>query len=87
MADPVRYDQARPRVLRHVQPRFHAADQRAQDIIRGTGRNAALVIAPAPARTAYYPRRYAPPAGGRMNARQPARSRAALPARQTARLT
>jgi len=73
--------------FRHVQPRFYAADQLAQDIIRGIGRNAALVIAPASARVAYYLWRYAPLAVNRMNARQLARSRAALPAHQTARLT
>lgn len=73
--------------FRHLQPRFYAADQLAQDIIRGIDRNAALVIAPASARVAYYLWRYAPLAVNRMNARQLARSRAALPAHQTARLT
>jgi hypothetical protein len=71
----------------HLQPRFYAADQLAQDIIRGIDRNAALVIAPASARVAYYLWRYAPLAVNRMNARLLARSRAALPARQTAGLT
>jgi NAD(P)-dependent dehydrogenase (short-subunit alcohol dehydrogenase family) len=73
--------------FRHLQPRFYAADQLAQDIIRGIDRNVALVIAPASARVAYYLWRYAPLAVNRMNARQLARSRAALPAHQTARLT
>ena len=65
--------------FRHVQPRFYAADRLAEDIIRGMDRNAALVIAPAAARVAYYLWRYAPAAVNRMNARQLARSRAALP--------
>jgi NAD(P)-dependent dehydrogenase (short-subunit alcohol dehydrogenase family) len=73
--------------FRHVQPRFYAADQLAQDITRGIDRNAALVIAPASARAAWYLWRYAPGAVNRMNARQLARIRAAFPAHQTARLT
>src|SRR5215469_10489173 len=68
--------------FRHVQPRFYAADQLAQDIIRGIDRNAALVIAPASARVAYYLWRYAPGVVYRMNARQLARSRAAFPDRR-----
>ncbi len=72
--------------FRHVQPRFYAADQLAQDIIRGMDRNAALVIAPASARLAYYLWRYAPSAVNRLNVRQLARSRAAVPAQQTAPL-
>jgi NAD(P)-dependent dehydrogenase (short-subunit alcohol dehydrogenase family) len=73
--------------FRHLQPRFYAADQLAQDIIRGIDRNAALVIAPASARAAYYLWRYAPFAVHRLNARQLARSRAAFPAQQAARPT
>ena len=73
--------------FRHVQPRFYAADQLAQDIIRGIDRNAALVIAPASARVAYYLWRYTPFAVNRMKARLLARSRAALPGHETARLT
>jgi NAD(P)-dependent dehydrogenase (short-subunit alcohol dehydrogenase family) len=71
--------------FRHVQPRFYAADRLAQDIVRGIDRNAALVIAPASARVAYYLWRYAPFAVNRMNARQLARSRAASPAPQVSR--
>jgi NAD(P)-dependent dehydrogenase (short-subunit alcohol dehydrogenase family) len=65
--------------FRQVQPRFYAADRLAQDVIRGIDRNAALVIAPASAWVAYYLWRYAPAVVNRMNARQLARSRAALP--------
>jgi NAD(P)-dependent dehydrogenase (short-subunit alcohol dehydrogenase family) len=72
--------------FRNVQPRFYAADRLAQDIIRGIDRNAALVIAPASARLAYYLWRYAPFAVNRMNGRQLARSRAALATHQTTRL-
>jgi NAD(P)-dependent dehydrogenase (short-subunit alcohol dehydrogenase family) len=62
-----------------IQPRFYAADALAQDIIRGIDRNAALVIAPASARVAWRLWRYAPAAVSRLNARQLARIRAAIP--------
>jgi NAD(P)-dependent dehydrogenase (short-subunit alcohol dehydrogenase family) len=66
--------------FRHIQPRFYAADQLAQDIVRGIDRNSALVIAPASARAAWYLWRYAPIAVNRTIARQLARNRAAFPA-------
>ncbi len=69
-------------VFRHLQPRFYAADRLAQDVLRGIDRNAALVIAPASARVAWYLWRYAPLAVTRMAARQLAWTRATFPAGQ-----
>jgi NAD(P)-dependent dehydrogenase (short-subunit alcohol dehydrogenase family) len=66
--------------FRQVQPRFYSADRLAQDIVRGIDRNAALVIAPASARVAWYLWRYAPPVINRMIARQLAWARATFPA-------
>jgi hypothetical protein len=61
--------------FRHFQPRFYAADRLAQDIVRGIDRNAAVVIAPASARVAWYLWRLAPFAVNRMTARHVARTR------------
>jgi len=66
--------------FRHVQPRFYSPDRLAQDVVRGIDRNAALVIAPASARVAWYLWRYAPLVLNRMTARQLAWARAAFPA-------
>jgi short-subunit dehydrogenase len=67
-------------VARHFQPRLYSPDRLAQDILRGIDRNAALVIAPASARVAWYLRRYAPFVVDRIVARQVAWQRAAFPA-------
>jgi NAD(P)-dependent dehydrogenase (short-subunit alcohol dehydrogenase family) len=45
---------------RQFLPRLYPADALAGDIVRGIDRNAALVIAPASARAAWFLRRYAP---------------------------
>ena len=66
--------------FRHVQPRFYAPDQLAQDILRGIDRNTALVIAPTSARVAWYLWRYAPLLVNRMTARQIAWARATFSA-------
>jgi NAD(P)-dependent dehydrogenase (short-subunit alcohol dehydrogenase family) len=65
--------------MRHVQPRFYAPDRLAADIVRGIDRNAALVIAPASARVAWYLWRYAPLVVNRVAARQLAWARATFP--------
>jgi NAD(P)-dependent dehydrogenase (short-subunit alcohol dehydrogenase family) len=70
--------------FRHYQPRFYAADRLAQDVFRGIDRNAALVIAPASARVAWYLWRYAPLVVNQMAARQLAWARAAFPTEPTA---
>jgi NAD(P)-dependent dehydrogenase (short-subunit alcohol dehydrogenase family) len=67
-----------------IQPRFYAADRLAQDIVRGIDRNAALVVAPASARVAWYLWRYAPFAASRVAARPLAWVRAAFPAQPAA---
>ena len=66
--------------FRQVQPRFYSADRLAQDIVRGIDRNAALVIAPASARVAWYLWRYIPVAVNRMATRQLEWTRATFPA-------
>jgi NAD(P)-dependent dehydrogenase (short-subunit alcohol dehydrogenase family) len=67
-------------ILRHYQPRFYSADRLAQDIVRGIDRDAALVIAPASARVAWYLQRYTPFMVNRMLARQLAWTRVTFPA-------
>jgi NAD(P)-dependent dehydrogenase (short-subunit alcohol dehydrogenase family) len=67
--------------FQHFQPRFYAADRLASDIVRGIDRNAALVIAPASARVAWYLWRFAPFAVNRMTARQLEWVRTTFPAR------
>jgi short-subunit dehydrogenase len=67
-------------MARHFQPRLYSADRLAQDILRGIDRNAALVIAPASARVAWYLRRYAPFIVDRMAARHVSWQRATLSA-------
>jgi NAD(P)-dependent dehydrogenase (short-subunit alcohol dehydrogenase family) len=67
-------------MAQHFQPRLYSADRLAQDILRGIDRNAALVIAPASARVAWYLRRYAPFVVNRIVARQVAWHRATLSA-------
>jgi NAD(P)-dependent dehydrogenase (short-subunit alcohol dehydrogenase family) len=69
-------------VFRHFQPRFYAPGRLAQDVLRGIDRNAALVVAPASARVAWYLWRYAPLVVTRMAARQLAWTRATFPAGQ-----
>jgi len=70
-------------LARHFQPRLYSADRLAQDIVRGIDRNAALVVAPASARMAWYLSRYAPFVLNRMIARQMAWARATLFAQPT----
>jgi NAD(P)-dependent dehydrogenase (short-subunit alcohol dehydrogenase family) len=67
-------------VARHFQPRLYSPDRLAQDILRGIDRNAALVVAPASARVAWYLRRYAPFVVDRIVARQVAWQRATFSA-------
>jgi NAD(P)-dependent dehydrogenase (short-subunit alcohol dehydrogenase family) len=67
--------------MRHLQPRFYPADRLARDIARGIDRNAALLIAPASARVAWYLRRYAPFVVNRMDKRQLAWARATFAAK------
>ena len=58
------------------QPRLCSADRLAQDILRGIDRNAALIIAPASARAAWYLWRWVPLIVNRAAGRQLAWSRA-----------
>jgi NAD(P)-dependent dehydrogenase (short-subunit alcohol dehydrogenase family) len=67
-------------IAQHFQPRLYSADRLARDIVRGIDRNAALVVAPASARVAWYLSRYAPFVLNRMIARQMAWTRATLSA-------
>ena len=71
--------------FRHYQPRFYSPDRLAQDVVRGIDRNAALVVAPASARVAWYLWRYAPLVVNQMAARQLAWARATFPARPAGR--
>jgi short-subunit dehydrogenase len=69
--------------FRHVQSRFYPADRMAQDIVRGIDRNAALVVAPASARLAWYIWRYTPLVANQMTARHVAWARATFGAHST----
>ena len=68
-------------MARHFQPRLYSAARLADHILRGIDRNAALIIAPASARAAWYLWRYAPFVANRMAARQLAWVRATFPTR------
>jgi NAD(P)-dependent dehydrogenase (short-subunit alcohol dehydrogenase family) len=65
---------------RQLQPRLYAPDALARDIVRGIDRNAAVVVAPASARTAWRLQRYAPSVLNRQVARMAAKRRAEAPA-------
>jgi NAD(P)-dependent dehydrogenase (short-subunit alcohol dehydrogenase family) len=67
-------------IFHMFQPRFYTADGIAADIVRGIDRNAALVVAPASARTAWHLWRYAPSLVNRQIARLVAKTRSAFPA-------
>ena len=73
--------------FRHYQPRFYSADRLAHDIARGIDRNAALVIAPTPARVAWYLYRYVPFVANRMAKGQLAWTRATFAAKPAETVT
>jgi short-subunit dehydrogenase len=73
--------------FRHYQPRFYSADRLAHDIARGIDRNAALVIAPTPARVAWYLYRYVPFVTNRMGRRQLTWTRATFAAKPAETVT